>query len=77
LETVRLLADAARKGGSAQPSAIERALAAGIALNGVGLADRSYRAGGDHNPIGAVAITKIVSGSLMPLTATEPSPSSP
>jgi branched-chain amino acid transport system substrate-binding protein len=77
LETVRLLADAARKGGSAQPSAIERALAAGIALNGVGLADRSYRAGGDHNPIGPVAITKIVSGSLMPLTATEPSPSSP
>jgi hypothetical protein len=77
LEAVRLLADAARKGGSAQPGAIERALAAGIALNGVGLADRSYLAGGDHNPIGPVAITKIVSGSLMPLTATEPSPSSP
>jgi ABC-type branched-subunit amino acid transport system substrate-binding protein len=77
LEAIRLLADAARDGRSAQPSAIERALAAGIALNGVGLAGRSYRTGGDHNPIGPVAITKIASGSLVPLTATEPSPSSP
>jgi len=53
------------------------ALAAGIALKGVGLADRSYMAGGNHNPIGPVAITKIGYGSLLPLAATEPSPSSP
>jgi ABC-type branched-subunit amino acid transport system substrate-binding protein len=77
LETIRLLADAARKGRSAQPSAIQRALAAGIALQGVGLADRSYRTSGDHNPIGPVAITKIAAGSLLPLIATEPSPSPP
>jgi ABC-type branched-subunit amino acid transport system substrate-binding protein len=77
LETIRLLADAARKGRSAQPSAIERALAGGIALAGVGLADRSYRTGGDHNPIGPVAITKIASGSLLPLVAIEPRPSWP
>ena len=57
-------------------SARSIALAAGIALKGVGLADRSYTAGGNHNPIGPVAITKIGYGSLLPLAATEPSPSS-
>jgi branched-chain amino acid transport system substrate-binding protein len=72
LETIRLLQDAARKAGSAEPSAIQQALAGGITLGGVGLADRSYQRGGDHNPIGQVAITKIGYGSFVPLTAITP-----
>lgn len=69
LETVRLLADAAGKAHSADPRAIQRALSGGIALSGVGLADRSYRAHGDHNPIGEVAIVKIASDGFLPLFA--------
>jgi ABC-type branched-subunit amino acid transport system substrate-binding protein len=69
LETIRLLEAAARKGHSAEPSAIQRALAGGITLTGVGLADRTYRAGGDHNPIGEVAISKVSSGAFLPLQA--------
>jgi ABC-type branched-subunit amino acid transport system substrate-binding protein len=69
LETIRLLEAAARKGHSPAPSAIQRALAGGITLTGVGLAARSYKAGGDHNPIGEVAISKVSTGSLLPLQA--------
>lgn len=69
LETVRLLADAAGKAHSADPRAIQRALSGGIALSGVGLANRSYQAHGDHNPIGEVAIVKIASDSFLPLFA--------
>jgi ABC-type branched-subunit amino acid transport system substrate-binding protein len=69
LETMRLLANAARKAGSADPRAIQRALLGGITLRGVGLADRSYRAGGDHNPVGEVSVAKIASGSFVALFA--------
>jgi branched-chain amino acid transport system substrate-binding protein len=72
LETIRLLEDAARKAGSAEPRALERALSGGIVLSGVGLADRAYSPGGDHNPIGDVAITKVSSGGLVPLTVASP-----
>ena len=78
LETIRLLEAAVRKARSAEPSAIQRALSDGIALQGVGLADRGYQAGGDHNPIGEVAVTKIASGNFLPLFADTPStPASP
>ena len=73
LETVRLLADAAAKAHSAAPQAIQRALKGGIMLSGVGLANRSYQAGGDHNPIGEVAIEKIASDAFLPLFAGVPS----
>jgi branched-chain amino acid transport system substrate-binding protein len=73
LETIRLLEDAVRKAGSAQPSAIQRALVGGIKLRGVGLADRVYQPGGDHNPIGEVAVAKIASNSFLPLYAGMPS----
>jgi branched-chain amino acid transport system substrate-binding protein len=73
LETIRLLEAAVRKAGSAEPSAIQQALSGGIALQGVGLADRTYQAGGDHNPMGEVAVTKIASGSFLPLFADTPS----
>jgi branched-chain amino acid transport system substrate-binding protein len=72
LETIRLLADAVRKAGSAEPSAVQRALSGGISLRGVGLADRAYLPGGDHNPIGQVGVTKIAFGNLVPLIATAP-----
>ncbi len=78
LETVRLLEAAVRKARSAEPSAIQQALTGGIALQGVGLADRSYQADGDHNPMGEVAVAKIAAGSFLPLFADTPStPSSP
>ena len=73
LETIRLLEDAVRKAGSAEPGAIQRALTSGITLRGVGLADRAYERGGDHNPIGEVAISKIASGSFLELRAFTPS----
>lgn len=73
LETIRLLADAAGKAHSADPRAIQRALKSGIVLPGVGLADRSYQAGGDHNPISEVAIAKIASDAFLPLFAGVPS----
>jgi branched-chain amino acid transport system substrate-binding protein len=72
LETIRLLQAAVRKAGSAEPAAIQRALSDGITLNGVGLADRTYEPGGNHNPIGEVAITKVASGSFLPLLAVTP-----
>lgn len=73
LETIRLLEDAVRKAGSAEPGAIQQALTGGITLSGVGLADRAYERGGDHNPIGEVAISKIASGSFLQLRAVTPS----
>jgi ABC-type branched-subunit amino acid transport system substrate-binding protein len=76
-ETIRLLEHAARKASSAEPSAIQQALSGGITLRGVGLADRAYLRGGDHNPIGQVAITKIAFGGLVPLIAIMPSGATP
>ena len=75
-ETIRLLADAARKGGSAQPSAIEHALLGGITLHGVGLADRVYEPNGNHDPLGEVAVAKVSAGSFVPLLATTPNSAS-
>jgi Periplasmic binding protein len=72
LETIRLLESAVRRAGSAEPREIQRALYRGIALRGVGLANRTYQPG-NHNPVGPVAITKVVSGSLAPLEASLPS----
>ncbi len=71
-ETVRLLEDAARNARSAEPSAIERALLAGLTLHGVGLADRAYAPNGNHDPVGEVAISKVSAGSFVPLLATSP-----
>jgi len=72
-ETIRLLETAVRKAHSAKPGAVQQALAGGLALSGVALADRAYQRGGDHNPLGEVAITKITAGSFEPLLATTPS----
>jgi branched-chain amino acid transport system substrate-binding protein len=69
LETIRLLGGAVSKAGSAEPSAIERALLGGIALRGVGLADRSYEKGGNHNPVGQVDVSKVSYHNLSPLVA--------
>jgi hypothetical protein len=69
LETIRLLEGAVRKARSAQPSAIQGALTGGLALSGVGLADRVYQNGGDHNPVGQVDISRISGRSLAPLVA--------
>jgi ABC-type branched-subunit amino acid transport system substrate-binding protein len=77
LETIRLLADSARKARSAQPSAIQRALAGGIALSGVGLANRTYGAAADHDPLGEVGISKISEGILLPLVAVPSGASAP
>jgi ABC-type branched-subunit amino acid transport system substrate-binding protein len=71
-ETIRLLETAVREGRSAEPSAIQRALSRGLALEGVALAERTYQPGGDHNPTGVVAIEKIVSGHLEQVFATTP-----
>jgi ABC-type branched-subunit amino acid transport system substrate-binding protein len=77
LETIRLLADSARKARSPQPSSIQRALAGGIALSGVGLANRTYGAAPDHDPLGEVGISKIAEGSLLPLLAVPSGGSAP
>jgi hypothetical protein len=77
LETIRLLADSARKARSAQPGAIQRALAGGIALAGVGLANRTYGAAADHDPTGEVGISKISEGALFPLLAVPTGASAP
>lgn len=71
-ETIRLLETAARKARSAEPSAIQRALSQGLTLEGVALAERSYRPGGGHNPTGTVAIEKLVSGHLEPVLVSTP-----
>jgi ABC-type branched-subunit amino acid transport system substrate-binding protein len=72
-ETIRLLEDAARKAGSAEPNSIQHALARGITLRGVALADRSYQPGGNHTPTGQVSISKVASGGLLPLLASSTS----
>jgi hypothetical protein len=77
LETIRLLADSARKARSAQPSSIQRTLAGGIALSGVGLANRTYGSAADHDPVGEVGISKISEGSLLPLVAVPSGASTP
>ena len=77
LETIRLLQAAVRKAGSAEPSAVQRTLSDGITLNGVGLADRTYERGSDHNPVGEVAITKVAAGSFLPLLAVTPKATNP
>jgi ABC-type branched-subunit amino acid transport system substrate-binding protein len=77
LETIRLLAGTARKAGSAEPSAIQRGLAGGIALSGVGLANRTYTAGGDHDPSGEIGISKVSEGTLLPLLAVPTGASTP
>jgi len=69
LETIRLLENAVRKAGSAEPSAIQQALTGGLTLEGVGLAERSYQRGGDHDPIAEVAVSKIAAGNFLPLQA--------
>jgi len=65
----RTLIDAVRKAGSAEPSAIQQALTGGLTLEGVGLAERSYQRGGDHDPIAEVAVSKIAAGNFLPLQA--------
>jgi branched-chain amino acid transport system substrate-binding protein len=72
-ETVRLIAQAARQARSAQPSAIQRALASGFTLRGVALANRRYTPGSDHNPFAEVGVEKIVGRSFEPLVAGTPS----
>ena len=67
LETIRVLEAAVHKAGSAEPSAIQQALTGGVSLEGVGLAARSYKPGGDHNPVGQVAVSKILAGSFLQL----------
>src|SRR5262249_48942466 len=76
-ETIRLLEAAVHRRRSAQPSAIQRALAGGITLHGVGLADRTYRPGGDHEPVGEVAISEVASNALLPLLASMPNGEAP
>ena len=72
-ETIRLLEAAVGKARSARPSAIQHALSRGLALRGVGLAERSYQPRGDHNPmVGDVGIERIVEGRLEPLLAITP-----
>ena len=70
-ETVRLLAAAAQKGGSAAPNVIQRALTGGLTLKGVALASRTY-AGGEHAPVGDVGISKVFTGELLQVLATTP-----
>jgi ABC-type branched-subunit amino acid transport system substrate-binding protein len=72
-ETIRLVEDAAHKSGSAEPNSIQHALARGITLRGVALADRTYQAGGDHTPTGEVSISKVASGGFLPLLASSTS----
>jgi ABC-type branched-subunit amino acid transport system substrate-binding protein len=71
-ETIRLIEGAARKANSPEPSALQTALAGGLTLSGVALAERAYLARGDHNPVGPVAIERIGSGSFQPVLASTP-----
>jgi branched-chain amino acid transport system substrate-binding protein len=72
-ETIRLLEGGVAKARSTDATAIQQALAGGIALSGVGLADRSYKNGADHNPVGTVSVVKVFSGNIEPLFAGTPS----
>jgi ABC-type branched-subunit amino acid transport system substrate-binding protein len=71
-ETIRVLDAAAHQAHSAEPSAIEQALSRGLFLEGVALAERRYRPGADHNPIGQVAVEKDFSGRFEPVLAVNP-----
>jgi len=71
-ETMRVLEAAVGKAHSAEPSAIQHALAGGLTVQGIALADRAYEAGGDHNPAGEVAVSKVSQGSFLPLLASPP-----
>ena len=71
-ETIRLLAQAAGQAHTANPSAIEQALARGITLKGVALGERRYAAGNNHNPIAEVGVEKIIGRGFEPLFAGSP-----
>jgi hypothetical protein len=59
-----------RNAHSAEPNAIQRALLSrGLVMGGVALAERTYRPGGDHNPVGPVSIEKVSGSTLEPLIA--------
>jgi ABC-type branched-subunit amino acid transport system substrate-binding protein len=64
LETIRLYTEAVERGRSASPTAVSAALLAGLALPGVGLAERTYTRDGDHNPLAAVGISEDLAGSI-------------
>jgi ABC-type branched-subunit amino acid transport system substrate-binding protein len=72
LDTVRLLEQAIASAHSTAPAALDRALLNGLALSGVGLADRSYVRGSDHEPLTEVGIAKDESGSIGPVYASIP-----
>jgi ABC-type branched-subunit amino acid transport system substrate-binding protein len=76
-ETIRLLGEAARQARSAQPSAIQQALARGLTLHGVALASRRYLPGSNHNPVSEVGVEKIVGRGFEPLLAGSPSGTPP
>ena len=71
-ETIRALEAAVHQARSAEPSAIERAFSQGLALEGVALAERRYRPGKNHNPIGPVAVEKDYSGHFEEVLAANP-----
>jgi ABC-type branched-subunit amino acid transport system substrate-binding protein len=68
-EAIRLLAAAAAKGHSAEPSAIERALSSGLTLQGVALASRTYAKGTSHDPLTEVGLAKVYTSELYELLA--------
>jgi ABC-type branched-subunit amino acid transport system substrate-binding protein len=59
LETVRVLEAAVTKGGSTQPRAIDAALAGGMKVPGVGLADKTYAGNGVREPATDVGIARV------------------
>lgn len=71
-ETVRLLEEASKQARSANPSAIQQALARGLTLHGIALANRRYVAGSDHNPVSEVGVEKIAGRNFEPLLAGSP-----
>jgi branched-chain amino acid transport system substrate-binding protein len=75
-ETIRLLASAAHKAGSAEPPAIQGALDGGLTLQGIALSTRTYQPVGDHDPVTEVGVSKVASGSFLPLLASTPTETS-
>ena len=71
-EAIRLIEAAAGKAHSASPPALQRALAGGLTLQGVALANRTYGGSADHNPTGEVAISKVYEGAFLPEVAVKP-----
>ncbi len=53
-------------------AAIQQALARGLTLHGIALADRRYVAGSDHNPVSEVGVEKIAGRNFEPLLAGSP-----